>query len=278
MGSDEKVWFVTGTSTGFGRLIAQEALAAGDRVVATARDPRSLDDLVAAAPDRVRAVALDVTDPAAVTAAVAEAVDAFGRIDVLVNNAGYGLRGAIEEFTDDQLRQVFETNVFGLLAVTRAVLPTMRAQGSGLIVQMSSVGGVTSRLGSTAYAGTKFAVEGLSEGLATEVAHLGIKVVICEPGPFRTDFAGRSIRWSEPMDAYAPVLGPERERFAAEDGRQPGDPLAAAKVIVGLAREEDPPLRLPMGGAAFRRIREHLTTRLADLDAVAPLGLELDYT
>ena len=278
MADDRKVWFVTGTSTGFGRLIAEEALAAGDLVVATARDPRSVDDLAAAAPDRVRALALDVTDGPAVTKAVAEAVEAFGRIDVLVNNAGYGLRGAIEEFTDAELRQVFETNVFGLLAVTRAVLPTMRAQGSGLIVQMSSVGGVTSRLGGTAYAGTKFAVEGLSEGLAAEVAHLGIKVVICEPGPFRTDFAGRSIRWSQPMEAYAPVLGPERERFAAEDGNQPGDPLAAAKVIVGLARAENPPLRLPMGHAAFRRIRETLTTRLADLDVVAPLGLELDHS
>ncbi|ODU02047.1 MAG: short-chain dehydrogenase/reductase [Pseudonocardia sp. SCN 72-86] len=273
-----KVWFVTGTSTGFGRLIAQEALAVGDTVVATARDPRSLDDLVAAAPDRVRALALDVTDPGAVTKAVTKAVDAFGRIDVLVNNAGYGVRGAVEEFTDDELRQVFETNVFGLLAVTRAVLPTMRAQGSGLVIQMSSVGGVTSRLGSTIYASTKFAVEGLSEGLAAEVAPLGIKVVICEPGPFRTDFAGRSIRFAEPMDAYAPLLGPAHEQFTAENGHQPGDPLAAAKVIVGLAREENPPLRLPMGHAAFTRIREHLTTRLADLDAVAPLGLELDYT
>ena len=273
----DRVWFITGTSSGFGREIARAALDAGDRVVATARRVAGLADLVDQAPDRVRAVALDVTDPVAVRAAVDVAVAEFGRIDVVVNNAGYGSRGALEELSDEQVRAQFDVNVFGVLDVLRAVLPVMRGQRSGHVVQMSSVGGVTTTLGGAAYAATKFALEGLSEALALEVAPLGIRVTLVEPGPFRTDFAGRSAAHGEPIEDYALILDPARERFLAQDGRQPGDPVRAAQAVVDLVGMDEPPLRLPLGAAAFDRIRAQLATRLADLDAVEPLGRDTDF-
>ncbi|MGW2426350.1 oxidoreductase [Streptomyces sp. NPDC001709] len=267
-----KVWFITGTSTGLGRALAHEVIADGDRLVATARDPQTLNDLVALAPDRVRALPLDVTDPTAVRLAVDTALKEFGRIDVLVNNAGYALRGALEEVSDAELRRQFDTNVFGALDVTRAALPAMRAQRSGCIVQMSSVGGVFATLGGTAYAGTKFALEGLSEGLAAEVAHLGIHVLIVEPGPFRTDFTGRSVRWANPIDDYRSALGPAKEQFLAMHGTQPGDPARAARAIITATGMEKPPLRLPLGANAVDRIRERLQLRLQEVDATEPLG------
>jgi NAD(P)-dependent dehydrogenase (short-subunit alcohol dehydrogenase family) len=273
----DRIWFITGTSSGFGREIALAALAAGDRVVATARRVSGLADLVERAPDRVRTVALDVTDPAAVRHAVDVAVAEFGRIDVVVNNAGYGSRGALEELSDTQIRAQFDVNVFGVLDVLRAVLPVMRAQRSGHVVQMSSVGGVIATLGGAAYAATKFALEGLSEGLAQEVGPLGIRVTLVEPGPFRTDFAGRSAAHGEPIEDYATILEPARERFLAQDGRQPGDPARAAQAIVDLVDSDDPPLRLPLGAASFDRIRERLRARAADLDVVEPLGRHTDF-
>jgi NAD(P)-dependent dehydrogenase (short-subunit alcohol dehydrogenase family) len=272
-----RVWMITGTSSGFGREIATAALAAGDRVVATARQVSGLADLVDAAPERVRAVAVDVTDPVAVRHAVEVAVAEFGRIDVLVNNAGYGSRGAVEELSADQIRAQFDVNVLGAVDVTRAVLPVMRAQGSGHVVQMSSVAGIHAALGGAVYAGTKFALEGISEGLALELAPLGIRVTIVQPGPFRTDFAGRSAAHGERIADYAPVLDPSRERFAALDGRQPGDPARAAQAIVAVVGLDDPPLRLPLGAAAFDRIREQLSGRLAELDAVEALGRDTDF-
>ncbi|MGW7088929.1 oxidoreductase [Streptomyces sp. NPDC054871] len=272
-----KVWFITGTSTGLGRALAHEVIAAGERLVATARDTSPLDDLISAAPDRVRAVPLDVTDPAAVDDAVATALKEFGRIDVLVNNAGYAMRGAVEELSDAELRHQFDTNVFGAMDVTRKVLPTMRAQRSGCIVQMSSVGGVMATLGGTAYAGTKFALEGLSEGLAAEVAHLGIHVVIVEPGPFRTDFGGRSVRFADPIEDYRSVLDPAKKQFLAMHGTQPGDPARAARAIITATRMEKPPLRLPLGANAVDRIRERLQLRLDEVDATEPLGRPTDF-
>jgi NAD(P)-dependent dehydrogenase (short-subunit alcohol dehydrogenase family) len=272
-----KVWFITGTSTGLGRALAQEVIADGDRLVATARDTRTLDDLVALAPDRVRALPVDVTDPTAVRLAVDTALKDFGRIDVLVNNAGYALRGALEELSETELRRQFDTNVFGALDVTRAVLPAMRAQRSGCIVQMSSVGGVLATLGGTAYAGTKFALEGLSEGLAAEVAHLGIHVLIVEPGPFRTDFTGRSVRWADPIDDYRSALDPAKEQFLAMHGTQPGDPARAARAVITATRMDDPPLRLPLGANAVDRIRERLQQRLREVDTVEPLGRPTDF-
>jgi NAD(P)-dependent dehydrogenase (short-subunit alcohol dehydrogenase family) len=267
-----RVWFVTGTSTGLGRALAEEVLAHGDRVVATARDATTVKDLAEQAPDRALAATLDVTDAGSVRAAVAAALDTFGRIDVLVNNAGYGLRGAIEDLDEAELRRQFETNVFGALTVTRAVLPAMRRRRSGRVVQVSSVGGVMTMLGGSAYSGTKFALEGLSEGLAAEVAHLGIKVVIVEPGPFRTDFAGRSIRWAAPSPDYADVMVPAKAAFDTFDGTQPGSPAKAARAIIEVVGWDDPPLRLPLGAEAFARIRDRLAARLAELDAVEPVG------
>ncbi|WP_063064153.1 oxidoreductase [Nocardia violaceofusca] len=273
----DHVWFITGTSSGFGRAIAEAVLAEGGSVVATARTPESLADLRDRDPERVLVAQLDVTDPASITAAVEEARVRFGRIDVLVNNAGYGLRGALEECDDEQLRTLMETNVWGLISVTKAVLPLMRAQRSGHIVQLSSVGGVRARLGGTPYALSKFAVEGLSEGLSYEVAPFGIKVTIVEPGPFRTDFAGRSIQWAEPMPEYAPIFAEERERFQAQNGAQPGDPARAAEAVLRAVAMDEPPLRLPLGPEAFAGIRATLTQRLADLDELEPWAADTGF-
>ncbi|XDO63718.1 SDR family NAD(P)-dependent oxidoreductase [Streptomyces sp. RLB1-33] len=203
------------------------------------------------------------------------ALKEFGRIDVLVNNAGYALR-ALEELSDTELRRQFDTNVFGALDVTRAALPALRAQRSGCIVQMSSVGGVMATLGGTAYAGTKFALEGLSEGLATEVAHLGIHVLIVEPGPFRTDFTGRSVRWADPIDDYRSALDPAKEQFLAMHGTQPGDPTRSPRHH---HRHPDgkAPLRLPLGANAVDRIRERLQLRLQEVDTTEPMGRPTDF-
>lgn len=230
-GTDEgpRVWFITGTSSGFGRAIAEAVLMRGERVVATARDLRAVKDLADRAPGCVRAYVLDVTDPATVTAAVAGAIEEFGRIDVLVNNAGRGLVGALEELSEEEIHAVLGTNVLGVAAVTRAVLPHMRARRSGHIVQMSSVGGVAGTPGHVIYATIKFALEGMSEALAGEVSPLGIRVTIVEPGPFRTDFAGRSMRFATQIADYRDTpAGVLRERFSDHDGAQPNDPVKAA--------------------------------------------------
>lgn len=214
------VWFITGASSGFGRSIADAALGAGHQVVATARNTDSLDDIAASSKEGLLCLPLDVTDDASVTMAVEATTKRFGHIDVLVNNAGYALRGALEELSLADLREQYETNVFGVVRVTQAVLPGMRAQRSGHIIMMSSVGGVSTTLGGTAYGSIKFALERLSEGLAAEAAPFGIRITIVEPGPFRTDFAGRSVRWSEPLEAYAPHVGQAKERFIAQHGQQ----------------------------------------------------------
>lgn len=264
-------WLVTGASSGFGRAIAEAALASGDAVVVTARDPAPLADL--AGHDRVLALALDVTEPAQVTAVVAQAV-ATGGIDVLVNNAGHGLLGALEELTVAQLRQVLEVNLMGAVAMTRAVLPHMRARRSGHIVQMSSVGGVVANPGHAAYGMAKFALEGVSEALAGEVAPLGIRVTLVEPGPFRTDFAGRSMAFADPIADYAGTpAGALRARFRNQNGVQPGDPVRAAEAIIATVCSEAAPLRLPLGQEAVDRIRAKLTAQLADIEACAELSL-----
>jgi NAD(P)-dependent dehydrogenase (short-subunit alcohol dehydrogenase family) len=272
-------WFITGAGAGFGRTIAEAALDRGDAVVVTARTPAALDDLAATAPDRVLALPLDVTDHDQVASAVAAAV-ASGGVDVLVNNAGHGLVGAVEELTDADLRALLEVNVLGPMALTRALLPHLRERGSGHIVQMSSVGGVIGNPGHAAYAMTKFALEGLSEALAGEVAPF------VEPGPFRTAFAGRSMRFSAANPAYAGTpAGQLRARMADQDGRQPGDPVRAARVIVdqvhgadhGGLGGEPTPLRLPLGENAVRRIGVRLRERLAELDGVADLARSADF-
>ncbi|QRP47021.1 oxidoreductase [Amycolatopsis sp. FDAARGOS 1241] len=261
-----KVWLVTGANSGFGRAITDAAVADGDVVVAAARRPEALADVVAAHPDQAEAVALDVTDLAAVEATVASVLARHGRIDVLVNNAGRGHVGAFEETTDEELRSLFDVHVFGPAALVRAVLPHMRARRSGALVQMSSMGGQLSFAGVSAYSGTKFALEGLSEGLADEVNRLGIKVLIVEPGAFRTGLWG-STSHSDEIPDYADSVGPTRRLVVDADGTQPGDPAKAAAVILAALDAPDTPLRLALGADALDAISAHLEQVRADLAA-----------
>ena len=239
-----KTWIITGASRGFGRVWAQAALERGDRVVATARDPRRLDDLVDTYGDRALPLALDVTDRSAVFAAVSRAVEVTGRLDVVVNNAGYGLFGMVEETTEEQARAQMETNFFGALWVTQAVLPVLRTQGSGHILQVSSIGGVGAFPTLGLYNASKWALEGLSEALAAELAPLGPTLTIVEPGPYGTDWSGASAVHTEPIDAYEPV---RQARRAGASARTPADPAVTAAAILQLVDAENPPLRLFLG-------------------------------
>ena len=258
MSTDARVWLVTGSSSGFGRAIVEDAVAAGDVVVATARRPEALGDLVAAHPDQVDAVALDVTDATAVARVVADVERRYGRIDVLVNNAGRGQVGAAEETTDAELRALFDLHVHGPAALVRAVLPGMRARRSGAIVQMSSFGGQVAYPGFSAYCATKFALEGYSEALAAEVGPLGIRVLVVEPGAFRTSFSGAGLVESAEIDAYADTVGPTRAMIKGIDGTQPGDPARAAAAIRTALDAEQTPLRLPLGADAVDGVLDHL--------------------
>jgi len=262
-----RVWLITGSSSGFGREIALAALEGGDRVVATARRPDALADLVAAAPDRVQAVALDVARADQIETAVAGALAAFGRIDVLVNNAGYGSVGAVEEIDMDDLRGLMETMFFGPVALTKAVLPHMRECRSGAIVQTSSMGGQLSPPGFGAYCSAKFAFEAMSESLAAEVEPYGIRVLIPEPGAFRTGFGGARLHRSPELDAYADTAGLNRAYMDGVDGTQPGDPRKAAAAIVAALDAPDAPLRLALGDDAVDAIRAKHERLRADLDA-----------
>lgn len=243
-----RTWFITGASRGFGALIAKQALEAGDAVVATARDPKAVIAALGEHP-QLLALPLDVTDEAQAHAAAGAAVQRFGRIDILVNNAGFGLLGAVEEATAEEIEKVYRTNVFGLLAVTRAVLPHMRERRAGHVFNLSSVGGYRSGPGFGIYCSTKFAVEGLSEALAAELAPLGIKVTIVEPGYFRTDFLdARSLSVSPARIAdYDATVGATRARAEAVSHNQPGDPAKLAAALIQLVAEAEPPLRMPFG-------------------------------
>jgi NAD(P)-dependent dehydrogenase (short-subunit alcohol dehydrogenase family) len=262
-----RVWLITGSSAGFGRHLAEAALARGDRVVATARRPDTLDDLVATAPESALAVPLDVTRADQIEQAVTAALERFGRIDVLVNNAGHGSVGAVEEIDPGDLRALMDTMFFGAVALTQAVLPHMRDQGSGAIVQMSSMGGQISMPGFGAYCAAKFALEGLSEALAGEVAPLGIRVLIVEPGAFRTEFGGSRMHRSRAIAAYAATVGPTRAFVDDMDGSQPGDPRKAADAILQVLDAPDAPLWLALGDDAVDAIRAEHARRRADLDA-----------
>jgi NAD(P)-dependent dehydrogenase (short-subunit alcohol dehydrogenase family) len=260
-----RVWLVTGTSSGFGRAIAEAAVEAGDVVVATARRPAALDDLVAAHPDRVEALALDVTDQAAIAAVVADVEKRYGRIDVLVNNAGHGHVGAAEETPDADLRALLELHLLGPAALVRAVLPGMRARRSGAIVQMSSMGGQVVFPGFSTYCATKFALEGYSEGLAAEVAPLGITVLVVEPGAFRTSFAGAGLVQTDRIADYDDTVGPVRSTITGSGGTQPGDPARAAAAILHALGAEHPPLRLPLGDDAVDAVLDHLSAVSAEV-------------
>ena len=275
--STGRIWLITGTSSGFGRVIAEAALQAGDTVVATARHPEVLDHLAAAHPGRVSTVALDVTDTARIPDVVAEVVDRHGRIDVLVNNAGRALIGAVEETTDQELRDLMDVHFFGPAALTRAVLPHMRAQKAGAIVQITSMGGRMSFPGVSAYSATKFALEGLSESLAAEVAPFGITVLIVEPGAFRTGLQGGAMQMSAELPEYADVVGPVRANMRAVDGNQPGDPAKAAAAIIAALAAEHPPLRLPLGADAADAITARATADRADFAAWEPVIRGTDF-
>jgi NAD(P)-dependent dehydrogenase (short-subunit alcohol dehydrogenase family) len=255
--ADSRVWLVTGASSGFGRAIVDAVLARGERVVATARRLDSLADI--ADHERVAAVALDVTDAEQRESAIAEALERFGRIDVLVNNAGRTQVGAVEETTDDELRDLFELHFFAPAALTRAVLPGMRDQGGGAIVQMSSVGGQVTAAGFGAYCATKFALEGLTETLRDEVAGFGIHTLIVEPGAFRNGlFRPEAAYESAEMDEYAEVVGPTRDYVRGNHGAQPGDPAKAAEAIIAALDADQPPLRLVLGADAIGNIERRL--------------------
>ncbi|MFF9766176.1 oxidoreductase [Streptomyces sp. NPDC053086] len=253
-----RVWLVTGATSGFGREIAEAAVAAGDVVVGAARHPEALQDLVAAHPGRLEALRLDVTDLAAVDAAVQDVVARHGRIDVLVNNAGRTHVGAVEETTDAELRDLFDLHVFGPVALVRAVLPHMRERRSGAIVQMSSMGGQMSFAGFGAYSGTKFALEGISEALADEVAEFGIKVLIVEPGAFRTSIFTTGRAGASPDSGVYAKVDETRGFVSGGDGTQPGDPAKAAAVILAALEAEPTPLRLPLGDDGVSAVLAHL--------------------
>ena len=272
------VWFITGCSTGFGRELSLILLKRGYRVVATARDKSKVEDIVAGNPKNGLALALDVDKQGQIDAAVKAAVARFGRIDVLVNNAGYGYLAAVEEGDDADIRAMFETNFFGLAAVTRAVLPIMRAQKSGAIVNISSVGGFIGFPGSGYYAATKFAVEGLSESLSKEVGPLGIKVIIVEPGPFRTDWAGRSLKTPrKPVDAYADTAIARRRQIQGISGSQAGDPVRASEAIIATVEKKDAPLRLPLGGVAYDAIAAEIAALRKEHESIEAVARGADY-
>lgn len=270
-----RVWFITGCSSGFGRAIAEAALSRGDTVVATARRQEALSDLVEGAPEgKAHTLALDVTDPEQVSRAVDEAIRRTGQIDVLVNNAGYGSVGAVEEFTMEELRAQFETMFFGAVELTRAVLSLMRERRSGAIVQMSSMGGQLAFPGFGSYCAAKFALEGLSEALAGEVAPFGVKVLIVEPGAFRTGFGGTRMRRSREIEAYNASVGGTRELVKNMDQTQPGDPRKAAEAILLALDAEETPLRLPLGADAVENIRDKLDSVRAEMDRWEAVSLD----
>lgn len=260
MTEDSKVWFITGTSRGLGRVWAEAALRRGDRVVATARDVGRLDDLAAGYPETVLPLALDVTDRAAVQAAMSKGHQHFGRLDVVVNNAGYGLFGAVEEISEAQARAQLETNLLGPLWVTQAALPILRAQGGGHIIQVSSIGGVAAFPLLGLYHASKWGLEGLSEALAQEVAADGIRVTLVEPGPYGTDWNGSSAVWAQPLAGYD---GFRAARRTAAAGRQPIDPAVTAAAILALVDSAEPPLRLFLGSYPYAIAERAYEQRLA---------------
>jgi NAD(P)-dependent dehydrogenase (short-subunit alcohol dehydrogenase family) len=272
------VWFITGCSTGLGRALAQRVLQRGWRCVVTARNPAQVADIVAAHPDTALALALDVTQAGQRDEALARTQAAYGGIDVLVNNAGYGYLAAVEEGEDDEVRGMFEANFFGVAALLRRALPGMRARGHGHIINVSSIGGLIGKTGAGYYCASKFALEGLTESLAQEVGPLGIRVTLIEPGPFRTDWAGRSLRIvKSPMDAYAGTFGVRRAQLLAASGKQRGDPVRAADAIIEVAESPDPPLHLLLGHNGLVRYRAKLDALRQSIDEWEAVTLGADF-
>ncbi|HEY9337508.1 MAG TPA: oxidoreductase [Kribbella sp.] len=274
-----KIWLVTGSSRGLGRALTEAVLAAGDRVVGTARKPEQLDDLAAKYGDQLRAVALDVTDAGAARAAVRTAVEEFGGLDVVANNAGYANSASIEEMADDDFRAQVETNLFGVVNVTKAALPVFREQRSGHFLQFSSIGG---RAGGTpgmgAYQTAKFAVEGFSEVLNNEVRPFGVKVTIVEPGGFRTDWGGSSMELADVHPDYETTVGEMHRRRIEMDGKQPGDPAKAAQAILQVVALDNPPLRLLLGTDALTLADSSSRSRADEAATWAHLSTSTDFS
>lgn len=277
--NDSPVWFITGCSSGLGRALARRVLASGHRVVATARRPETLADLAGDHPERCRALALDVTDVAQVGPVVAQAAAAFGRIDVVVNNAGYGVIGALEELGDEQIARNFETNFFGAVRVIRAALPILRAQRRGHFVNISAAAAIANYPGFSIYGATKWALEGMSESLAAEVRPFGLKVTIVQPGPFRTEFVARSLeRAVERIADYDPSSGKFLRLIETMNGQQPGDPDKAADAIIAAVAAPNPPLRLVLGKYAQDKARRKLSAATRELDASIALAPATEFT
>jgi NADP-dependent 3-hydroxy acid dehydrogenase YdfG len=268
MNNTDKVWLITGSSTGLGRALAQAVLERGYHLVATARQPEQLKELSDRYPDRVTTIALDVTNAQSIQQAIEAALNAYNRIDVLVNNAGYGTVGAIEEVNDDDIRRQFDTNLFGAINVTRAVLPTLREQRSGHILNISSANGISAFAGVGIYSATKFALEAISEALAQEVKPLGIKVTIIEPGSSRTNFSSRALSTlSHQINDYAQTSGKIVQRLQERDGKQPNDPAKAAAAMIQVVESDNPPLRLALGKDSVNLITQKLESMKAELEA-----------
>jgi NAD(P)-dependent dehydrogenase (short-subunit alcohol dehydrogenase family) len=272
-----KVWLITGSSRGLGHALAEAVLARGDSLVATARNPVQLTDLAERYGERVRAVALDVTDEAAAERAVRVAIDNFGRLDVLVNNAGYGNVNAIEDTSVAEFREQIETNLFGTIIMTKAAIPWMREQRSGHIIQFSSVGGRVGALGRAPYSAAKWGVEGFSESLAKEVGPLGIKVTIVEPGGFRTDFAGASSTIRQGRPEYDATVGATARFQHDYNGKQPGDPAKAAAAVCHIAGLDEPPLRLLLGSDAVRLVEQTDRARMEADQKWRDLSVSTDF-
>ncbi|MCP1375128.1 oxidoreductase [Dyella lutea] len=270
-------WLITGCSRGLGRALAEAVLEAGHRLVATARDPSTLNDLVQRYGDAVRVAALDVTDVVAADRAIELAVQVFGGLDVLVNNAGYGNVDSVEDTPLEDFRRQIDTNLFGTIIMTKAAIPVMRNQRSGHIIQFSSVGGRIGAPGRAPYSAAKWAVEGFSESLAREMALIGVRVSVIEPGGFRTDFAGSSTSLREGRPEYDAVVGATARAQRAYDGRQPGDPQRAGRAIVRLASLPQPPFRLPLGSDALKIIEQADRAKLAELEQWRELSASTDF-
>lgn len=271
-------WLITGCSTGLGRALAEAVIGAGHNAVVTARDAAAVADLAESAPERVLAAALDVTDPAQVASAVRQAIERFGNIDVLVNNAGYGYRAAVEEGDDADVRALFETHFFGTVAMIKAVLPGMRARRSGAIVNISSIGAQLTPVGSGYYSAAKAAIEGISGALRGELVPLGISVTIVEPGAFRTDFAGRSLVQSATViDDYAATAGRRRKENDTMHGNQPGDPAKAGNAIIAAVESPEPPAFLLLGPDALAAYRYTADARAAEIQKWEQLTSGTDF-
>lgn len=273
MSKADRVWFITGASSGFGRALAEAVIGRGERAVVAARRREALAELAALDPSRVLACPLDVTDCGARKAAVAEALAKFGRIDVFANIAGRGSLGAVEEFSPEQLRSQMDVNFFAAAEMTRAVLPAMRSQKAGYILNLTSIGGLISIGGFGAYCASKFALEAWSEALADEVAALGIKVTLVEPGNFRTEFAGDiNMRPTVPLEIYRPVIAPIEDFLYGQNGRQPGDPARAAEAMIAVADDPKPPRRLVLGPDAYDVLDRTMAARMADIARYRAMG------